>query len=209
MNKYVIDLHLFSQKVCMALIDKKMVDKNGKPDPIKLHNILYPNDLITENDIEKCGRSNFTEKTRKERNWINGVNYPKTMNDVLLLCNALDCDLDYFFTDMPCKTHDMQFIHDETGLSTEAVERLIKWNEKTKLPRSDFYHNSILFISDLLECCGIQAAALAQNVSDYLFCRRISETENLTSEITKDIHNKYEVKRVRASYKFFDCLEYI
>lgn len=110
---------------------------------------------------------------------------------------------------MECETHDKQFIHDKTGLSAEAIEQLIKWNEKTKLPDNKFYRNSILFISDLLECCGIQAAALAQNVSNYLFYRKISEIENLTSQITKGIYDKYEVGRTRASYKFLDCLEYI
>lgn len=110
---------------------------------------------------------------------------------------------------MECETHDKQFIHDKTGLSAEAIEQLIKWNEKTKLPDNKFYRNSILFISNLLECCGIQAAALAQNVSNYLFYRKISETENLTSQITKGLYDKYEVGRTRASYKFLDCLEYI
>ena len=124
MNKYVIDLHKFSRKLRDALTSKKLVDKNGNPDPIKLHNILYPNDMIPESDIEKFGRSYFTEKTRKERNWINGANYPKTMNDILLLCNTLECDLDYFFTDMPCKTHDIQFIHQYTGLSENAINYL-------------------------------------------------------------------------------------
>ena len=86
---------------------------------------------------------------------------------------------------------------------------MIDWNKKTKLPNTSLYHNSILFISDLLECCGIQVAALAQNVSNYLFYRKIKETENLTSKITKNKYDKYEVARVRTSYKFMDCLEYI
>ena len=139
MNKYVTNLHLFSQKLCAILIDKKMIDKNGNPDPIELHNLLYPKDLITQNDIEKFGRSYFTEKTRKERNWINGANCPRTMKDVLMLCNALKCDLDYFFTDMPCTTHDIQFIHDYTGLSQGAIERLSElmyWHNNKWFPAS-------------------------------------------------------------------------
>lgn len=128
---------------------------------------------------------------------------------VSVLPHLFSSALPALFGNMECETHDKQFIHDKTGLSAEAIEQLIKWNEKTKLPDNKFYRNSILFISNLLECCGIQAAALAQNVSNYLFYRKISETENLTSQITKGLYDKYEVGRTRASYKFLDCLEYI
>lgn len=125
------------------------------------------------------------------------------------LCKLLNCDIDYLLGNIECETHDIQFIHDKTGLSAEAIEQLIKWNEKAKLPNCSYYHDSILFISDLLECCGIQAAALADNVSRCLLWKKISETPNLTSKITKDKYDKYEVARVRTSYKFMDCLEYI
>lgn len=124
-------------------------------------------------------------------------------------CDYFKCSADYLFGFIATPTHVKTDVHDKTGLSAEAIEQLIEWHEKSKLPDNNFYRISILFISDLLECCGIQAAALAQNVSNYLFYRKVSETENLTSQITKGIYDKYEVARTRASYKFLDCLEYI
>lgn len=130
MTKYVDDLQLFSKKLCSLLKEKEMTDKNGRPDPIKLHNVLYPQDEISIEDIEKFGRSSFTEKTRKERNWINGENYPKRIGDILLLCNTFECNFDYFFTDMPHKTHDEKFIHDYTGLSDDAIGFLHEENSK-------------------------------------------------------------------------------
>lgn len=128
---------------------------------------------------------------------------------LLAYCKFFHCSADYLLGLIEMPTHTETDIHAETGLSTEAIERLIEWNEKSKLQHSVFYHKSIIFISDLLECCSIQAAALAKNVYNYLLYRKISETENLTSKITKGIYDKYEVERVRASYKFVDCLEYI
>lgn len=128
---------------------------------------------------------------------------------MLAYCKFFHCSADYLLGLIEMPTHVETDIHAKTGLSTDAIEQLIEWHEKTKLPNSNLYRNSILFISDLLECCGIQAAALAENVSNYLFYRKISETKNLTSKITKGIYNKYEVERVRASFKFMDCLEYI
>ena len=128
---------------------------------------------------------------------------------MLAYCKFFHCSADYLLGLIEMPTHAETDIHAETGLSTEAIEQLIKWNEKTKLPNCDSYRNSILFISDLLECCGIQATALANNVSNCLLWKKISETKNLTSKITKDKYDKYEVARVRTSYKFMDCLEYI
>lgn len=124
-------------------------------------------------------------------------------------CDYFHCSADYLFGYIEMPTHAETDIHAKTGLSAEAIERLMEWNEKAILPHSNIYRCSVLFISDLLECCGIQAAALAQNVSDYLLHRKISETKKLSSNITKGIYDKCDIKRVRASYKFIDCLEYI
>lgn len=120
---YVIDLHLFSKKLCSIMKKKKLTDKKGNPCPISLYNMLYPNDIITEAELKE-DRQKATDKTRNIRNWINGKNYPKNISDILRLCNALEVDLDYLFTDMKCKTHDIQYISDKTGLSEDAINSL-------------------------------------------------------------------------------------
>lgn len=103
-----------------------MTYKNNQPDPILLYNAFYPHDQlqIIDQNGNGFGRSEYTEKTRKFDNWIKGKSYPKTITDMLQLCNALNCDLDYFFTDMNCTTHDLQFIQDKTGLSENAISNL-------------------------------------------------------------------------------------
>lgn len=128
---------------------------------------------------------------------------------MLAYCKIFHCSADYLLGLIELPTHAETDINAKTGLSAEAIKQLIEWNDKSKLPYYDLYHNSILFISDLLECCGIQAAALAQNVYNYLLYRKISETKNLTSKITKGIYDKREVERVRVSFKLMDCLQYI
>lgn len=124
--KYVSDLQLFSKKLCKLMKDKGMTYKNDLPDPVLLYNAFYPHDQlqIIDKTGKGFGRSEYSEKTRKFDNWIKGKAYPKTINDMLQLCNALDCDLDYFFTDMECSTHDFQFIHDKTGLSEDSIKSL-------------------------------------------------------------------------------------
>lgn len=118
--KYVIDEHLFSQKLSSLLLKKGLIDKKGKPDKIALYNLLYPTNPITNEDC-KLDRQAVTDKTRSISNWLAGHCYPKRISDVLELCNALNCDLDYFFTDMPAPTHDIEFIANNTNLSCDAI----------------------------------------------------------------------------------------
>lgn len=129
--KYEINIHIFKNKLNTLLLEHGIVDKRGKPDPIKLYNLLYPNDTITE-DLIRLDRQRVTDKTRSIRNWIQGKNYPRSIKDILELCNILNCDLDYLFTDMECKTHDIEFIHEYTGLSETAISYL---HEKSRSKR--------------------------------------------------------------------------
>ena len=129
--KYEIDTHLFAQKLSALLINKGMKNKKGEPDKIALYNRLYPTNAITDEDCKK-DRQSVTDKTRNISNWLKGNNYPKRISDVLELCNALNCDLDYFFTSMPAPTHDLYFISHETGLSAQAVNRLIEYDTNIK-----------------------------------------------------------------------------
>ena len=40
------------------------------------------------------------------------------------ICNFLGCDMDFLFGHIDLKTHDAQFIHEHTGLSEKAIEKL-------------------------------------------------------------------------------------
>lgn len=207
----------------LSLID------NHKPQiktPLELSRLLYDEcfELLKECERKFVYNPRFTYNSPENNSYRQAIDtiYKRVKMDLrntdfketsgkymLAYCKFFYCSADYLLGLIVMPTHVETDIHAKTGLSTEAIEQLIEWNEKTKLPRRGFYHNSILFFSDLLECCGIQAAALAKNVSNYLFYRKISETENLTYEITNGIYDKYEVEKVRASFKFMDCLEYI
>lgn len=207
----------------LSLID------NNKPqikNPLEFARLLYDEcfELLKECEIKFAYNPRFTYNSPENNSYrqvidtiykrikvdLRNIDFKETSGRyILAYCKFFHCSADYLLGLIEMPTHAKTDIHAETGLSTEAIDLLIDWNEKIELPNSGFYHNSILFISDLLECCGIQASALAQDVSNYLFHRKISETENLTSQIKKGIYDKREVARVRASYKFMDCLEYI
>lgn len=57
------------------------------------------------------------------RNWEQGKTYPEA-GTLERLCDFYECDMDYLFGRLTCKTHDVQFIHDYTGLDESTIEVL-------------------------------------------------------------------------------------
>ena len=58
------------------------------------------------------------------------------------LCKLLSCNVDYLLGNIGFETHDIQFIHDKTGLSENAIKRIISKNGNT--PNQDFLNSFIL-----------------------------------------------------------------
>lgn len=57
-------------------------------------------------------------------NWEQGIAEP-SLGTLMKLTELYNCDLDYLTGRIDCKTHDLQFIHDQTGLSEKAIEKLL------------------------------------------------------------------------------------
>ena len=56
-------------------------------------------------------------------NWEQGIAEP-SLGTLMDLTEIYHCDLDYLTGRLDQKTHDLQFIHDQTGLSEKAIEKL-------------------------------------------------------------------------------------
>ena len=56
-------------------------------------------------------------------NWEQGIAEPP-LGTLMDLTELYHCDLDYLTGRLDQKTHDLQFIHDQTGLSEKAIEKL-------------------------------------------------------------------------------------
>ena len=113
------------------MIEKGMIDKKGKPDKVALYNLLFPNAIITE-DLRQQDPQKVVDLTRTISYWLKGNRYPKTINSILDICNALNCDLDYFFTDLKAPTHDIQFISTQLNISYKSVMEIIKYDSEIK-----------------------------------------------------------------------------
>ena len=86
------------------------------------YNEARPKDQwITQADLaEKMGKS---EKTIM--NWEQGQSTP-SVHELMKLAKIYGCDMDYLTGRLDQKTHDIHFIHDQTGLSEKAIEKLLK-----------------------------------------------------------------------------------
>ena len=57
------------------------------------------------------------------RNWEQGRAVPEIIT-IQQLCEFFGCDMDYLFNRIECKNHNIDFIHEYTGLSEEAINTL-------------------------------------------------------------------------------------
>ena len=65
------------------------------------------------------------------QNWEQGKTWP-TMEDFLLLCDHFHCDADYLVGRIGTKTHDLNFICSETGLSERTATFFMKNQDLAK-----------------------------------------------------------------------------
>lgn len=77
--------------------------------------------LTQEELAKKIGVS-----TKTIMNWEQKVkaNTLPTLGTLLQLAELYDCDLDYLTGRIDCTTHDIQYVHDQTGLSESAITKL-------------------------------------------------------------------------------------
>lgn len=90
---------------------------------------------------QKTFADEFNISIETVKNWEQGRNIPE-IKTLEKLCDFFQCDLDYLFNNIECKTHDVQFIQDCTGLSEAAINRIISNNGDT--PDQDFLNSFIL-----------------------------------------------------------------
>lgn len=83
-----------------------------------------------EDFAEALGLSYSSRRTIGE--WENGKKLPD-MNDFFNMCKLFDCELGYLICEYDCKTRETADIHEETGLSTGAINKLRTINYESML----------------------------------------------------------------------------
>lgn len=138
---------------------------------------------------QKSFAEEFNVSSETVKNWEQGRNVPE-IETLEKLCNFFQCDVDYLLGNMECETHDIQFIHDKTGLSGSAINKLL-----------ELYNNagSRIEIWDAESCLDIINKLLAsedfmrliQLISNADGCEM--EVHRLNSVLWDPLHKKSEV----------------
>ena len=124
--KYVNEIHYDFDKSKMGNKIRKRMDELGIQDERTLYALMYPKQAedVMKSDADLVEKQRIRDTVRYLSNWIKGKNAPKNIEDILLLCKALQCDANYLIMDNSCTTQEIQDIHEYTGLSEEAIENL-------------------------------------------------------------------------------------
>ena len=64
-------------------------------------------------------------------NWEQGIVCPD-LETIIQIADLLHCDIDFLTGRIQCQTHDLQFIHDVTGLSESAIMKLSRFQRDNK-----------------------------------------------------------------------------
>lgn len=82
---------------------------------------------------------------------------PPSLSYLLKICDLYHVDLDYICGRIDCQTHDLQYFHDLTGMSEDAIATVSEWHKKqTHWPN---------LLSKIIE--DAEAHNLMQNLSLY------------------------------------------
>lgn len=99
---------------------------------------------------------------------------PPSLSYLLKICDLYHVDLDYITGRLDCQTHDLQYVHDLTGLSEDAIKKLIQFKYNNK------GHARADIVSILIEQFN------AEYMID-LIGQRISASPNVTPKDLKDM----------------------
>lgn len=72
---------------------------------------------------EKLKEKGIIGHIKTVQNWEQGISDP-SLGTLIKLSHFYDCDLDYLTGRIDCTTHDIQYVHDQTGLSESAITKL-------------------------------------------------------------------------------------
>lgn len=102
------------------------------PDDTQEGKTMSQDDLLRymrQNNMDCFGRNKLSQLENGDPEAFDSVSLGQWNS----LCEMFNVDFDYLTGKIDCKTHDLQFIHDYTGLSEESIKDLHLWkNEKVR-----------------------------------------------------------------------------
>lgn len=135
---------------------------------------------LSEKFVTGENKDKVTLKTVK--NWEQGKAAP-SLTTLIDLSEFYNCDLDYLVGRIDCRTHDLQFIQDYTGLSEDAVKALHKYNNANDRRSSWPSH-----LSDIITHKDF--FALMSDISDYMGTAKLERLITDDSDVVEVLDMK-------------------
>lgn len=166
------------KELAKELYDKKLVtvrQKKSYDEPSK----IYGNAIGA---IEKKIQKHLKADTAQELQGEFSIAY----------CAFFGCSSDYLFGFIDCKTHDIKFMHDKTGLSETSINKLINQNNRSNhyfidslniLLQSQNFENALFHIPKYME--AVKTTKLLQEQMR----ERVREVMASEPENTNDAYN--------------------
>lgn len=144
------------------------------------------------------------------KKWEQGQAIPE-YNKLFELCEIFNCDLDYLFAENELPTRDLQYIHDQTGLSSNSIHSLRNLFDENKVNWGMDIFNAIiehdkfpLFLGLIAELATLKDSSeklTVANHSSIVYSGSMTvhdvlqyRIQTLLFEIVRDITPKFESK---------------
>lgn len=126
-------------------------------------------------------------------NWENGAYFPKQFDTVVRIADCLGCDIDYLTGRLDESTHDIQFVHEFTGLSEEAIQKIKQYpygELLSSLIESDEFFNlmksyrTFLVSAQKLSTADIDEPPFEQDDGDKVILSRNEATHHFMRKVS-------------------------
>ena len=116
------------------------------------------------------------------QNWEQGQAIPD-LNTLFGLCELYCCDLDYLTGNIDCQSHDIQFIHEMTGLSEKSIAKLHEFLiAEDRRSRWSSYISSIIEHELFIQLMSRISEFMGSNFLEGAF-EAINENDNKENEL--------------------------
>lgn len=141
----------------------------------------------TEEEDVTFGRTRLSQIENGQEQAINAM----SISRLSAMCSVLGCSIGYILGEYECKTYDVQFIHDQTGLRERAINILMK--EVQQVSKTKAVQTTILTesLSDIIESKNFPA-----------LLDSINEIKRTTPTIQKWIYER------SSNQHFIDVIEH-
>lgn len=126
------------------------------------------------------------------KKWEQGKAVPES-EKLCELCEIFQCDMSYLFYQIELPTHNLQFIKDQTGLTENAIQKLMKISNNNKITwwmdtlneliESEYLVDFLCSATDYIDDTGETVELLTKNVTAFTRKAKMLDVTSYTCQV--------------------------